>query len=689
MSATTLYSPVAGAIGCDLRRAQNQLLFVEYAGKLSRLNLYRTGTIVSSGTGTLQGTWLFDLDTGHEVPIGPTADLWWDQKTSVLRAMAPQNGATLVNLGEVDFTSITPDTLSSLTYASTPIDGNNDASNQLVAGDAFAVHTTAGNYAKVKVQAYGYNLLIEWTTYALQSPYAVLGTGYTEPEDVKASADGAHAYVTERSGDLVKVALSSANRSVATVVCGGMTAPQQLFLDEPHDAAYVVEYAPSGSLWRIDLGAGTKVAVLTGLQNAVGVVLSADLQTAYVSEQTTGPDGGRVSAFSLATGNRIGLATGLTAPFFLGWLDAGQSTLLCVDRDPANAVSAINVASATTQMVASGLAERPSSVAMLTPGQLLVCCDQAIEEVDVSGSFQPNGPLLMGIGFVPFDKVTATGLADTAVDPTYFFQVDNVPFAGTLPLMVNHFRAYNDGARFYRVLVDGVVHTDPWTDEYWNGFEYVAVTTSTSTVGGSAGCYPVRPIGQQFLWMNPSLGDLLPTAGMSDALHTIVLQFLNAGGTVIETSTPLTIRVDNSYCAATASPPELDGNTADGCGLLRYEDKNADIVTMPFTATHPDGFATFSFSLIKGVSGVALPAAPPTSGPVDTAVSPITDTVANLMGSCDIAGFAEYVYVAASATNGWGRQSQFDASAAVAFVLAPASLPLPIPRPGPIPIEKA
>ena len=43
--------------------------------------------------------------------------------------------------------------------------------------------------------------------------YAVLGTGYTTPEDVKASADGAHAYVTERTGDLVKVDLSSANRA--------------------------------------------------------------------------------------------------------------------------------------------------------------------------------------------------------------------------------------------------------------------------------------------------------------------------------------------------------------------------------------------------------------------------------------------------------------------------------------------
>ena len=41
------------------------------------------------------------------------------------------------------------------------------------------------------------------------------------------------------------------------------------------------------------------------------------------------------------------------------------------------------------------------------------------------------------------------------------------------------------------------------------------------------------------------------------------------------------------------------------------------------------------------------------------------------MGPCTVAGFAEYLYVAATANNGWGRQSQYDASAAVAFVLAP------------------
>ena len=134
-----LVTGLAGAIGCDFRRAQNQLVFVEYAGKLSRLNLFRTGSVVSSGSTVLKGTFNFDLDTGVEGGTGPTVDIWWEQKTAVLRDMAPMNTAQIVNLGAVDFNSLTPDVLSSLTYATTPIDGNNDPSNKLVTGDVFAV----------------------------------------------------------------------------------------------------------------------------------------------------------------------------------------------------------------------------------------------------------------------------------------------------------------------------------------------------------------------------------------------------------------------------------------------------------------------------------------------------------------------------------------------------------------------
>src|SRR5205085_210402 len=133
------------------------------------------------------------------------------------------------------------------------------------------------------------------------------------------------------------------------------------------------------------------------------------------------------SRFDLSSGTRHGLVTGLTAPFFLTWLDAAETSLLVAERDPANRVSLIDVAAASSHVVASGLPARPSSVATLTAGQLLVCSDQSIEEVDVAGIFQPGGPLLMGIGFVPFDKVTGAGLANTTVDPSYFFQVHNAP----------------------------------------------------------------------------------------------------------------------------------------------------------------------------------------------------------------------------------------------------------------------
>ena len=147
-----------------------------------------------------------------------------------------------------------------------------------------------------------------------------------------------------------------------------------------------------------------------------------------------------------------------------------------------------------------------------------------------------------------------THLADTTVDPSYFFQVHQVPFAGTLPLMVNHFRATTTARAFYRVKVDGVVHTDTWTDENWNGFNYVAVPTPTQTVGGSPGWYPVRPIDELFLWMNPSLGDLLSTAGLSNGTaHDRARVRQRRRDRRSRRATPLTIRIDNNYCTRDVS----------------------------------------------------------------------------------------------------------------------------------------
>jgi hypothetical protein len=277
----------------------------------------------------------------------------------------------------------------------------------------------------------------------------------------------------------------------------------------------------------------------------------------------------------------------------------------------------------------------------------------------------------MGIGFIPFDKVQVSGLANTTVDPTYFYQVKDTPFGGTLPLMVNHLRVFNDGASYYRVKIDGVVRMDSWTDEKWNNTQYVPVTTGPQNVGGNPGYYPVHPLSELFLWMNPSLGMLADSTNLTNALHNIVIEFTNGFGAVIETATPLTILVNNQSCKAAVSPPMLNGASADPtCGVLKYVAKNNDLVQMAFTASHPANFATFAFQLIKGVNTIALPP-PPSSGPVSVAVSPMADTVAHLLGTCNVAGFGEWLYVWATANNGWSRQSQYDASAAVAFVLSP------------------
>jgi len=59
--------------------------------------------------------------------------------------------------------------------------------------------------------------------------------------------------------------------------------------------------------------------------------------------------------------------------------------------------------------------------------------------------------------------------------------------------MVNHFPAYDDSARFYRVRVDGLTQMDPWTDEKWVLTHYAAQTINPTTVGGGPGYYPCAP----------------------------------------------------------------------------------------------------------------------------------------------------------------------------------------------------
>lgn len=420
--------------------------------------------------------------------------------------------------------------------------------------------------------------------------YQVLGTGYTDPEDIALSSDGIHAYVTERSGDLVYVKLSSANRSSATVVCSGMNTPQQIALDEAHGYAYIVEYANPGKLWRVTLSGGSKTALLSSLNNAVGVLITSDSSTAYVSQQPT--TGGQIIGVDLMTLHTQILVSNLTNPFFLTWADASQTSIITTERDPANRITQLDLSTNTTHYLATAVPFRPSSVSVMSPGILFLCSDIVISEVNLL-PYTPSSPLLMGIGFVPSTNIIG-GYADTTTIVGYPYPFKDSPFSGTpgdpMPILINQQKAYSGGARYYKLLVDGVEPRQSYTDALWNGSTWVSYPVSPD----SNGFYALHTPAQQFYLYGGDLGYMLDTSGVTNGLHTITVNFYNtatttspvtstdsiAGGVQIDNSSP-TASIDGitQYANKTGGPP---GVAVPTCAVV-----NAEFFTFNITATSP------------------------------------------------------------------------------------------------------
>lgn len=118
-----------------------------------------SAAVVSSGVADITGTWSFDFDTGVQgnFTTDPTMDIFWEQYTPTTRAVVAENGAQIVNLGNVNFANLTLANLQSLPFGSLPISGS-DVGNQLTFGDVFAIKTNAGNYAKAIVSYPGFDL---------------------------------------------------------------------------------------------------------------------------------------------------------------------------------------------------------------------------------------------------------------------------------------------------------------------------------------------------------------------------------------------------------------------------------------------------------------------------------------------------------------------------------------------------
>lgn len=372
--------------------------------------------------------------------------------------------------------------------------------------------------------------------------YAVLGTGYSQPEDIVLASDGKHAYVTERTGNLLKVNLANANRANAKVVSSGMTAPHQISLDEAHQVAYVVEFANPGRILRVSLTNGTQSVVYSSLEWGVGLLVTDDGSFAYVTEQHA-PNDGWLSRVALGTAQHQVLVNGLVSPFFLTWGDDSEGTIYTTERDPANRVTRFDL---TQQPVAvlqlANVPFRPSSVDLTASDHLVVCSDSEISQLDLTGGFfNANGPMLLGIGHVPVTEIT-NGFATT--QPGYFFYVVDAPFGGTLPLMINHDGAYASGARYYRVRIAGTVLSNTWSDYKWDPISKTFVLTSV-TPWGLAHFYPIRL--PTDLWYNHWLGELIDTTGLPNGLYTIYLDLYTATnlGSHVGTYT-VSVQIDNT-----------------------------------------------------------------------------------------------------------------------------------------------
>jgi hypothetical protein len=133
------------------------------------------------------------------------------------------------------------------------------------------------------------------------------------------------------------------------------------------------------------------------------------------------------------------------------------------------------------------------------------------------------------------------------------------------------------------------------------------------------------------------------------------------------------VRVDNNDVVAQLPGVTTPIGSADECGILHYASGN-DLVDVQYVATHPNNYLNWAIGIWKGLSGEIKSASGSTSSPPWSLPAPSTPGSFNnpasaLLGSCIDAAFAVNLDVDTTATDGYGRQSQYDRDATIAFAL--------------------
>ncbi len=225
--------------------------------------------------------------------------------------------------------------------------------------------------------------------------------------------------------------------------------------------------------------------------------------------------------------------------------------------------------------------------------------------------------------------------------------------------------------------------TDDFFADIYTG--YLDTPSLPPSIAAAAGQYQIKlevfsPAGSQVM-PGPAFSFIVPsTIDPDGTVHARNAEpgELDAGGFVHN------LHIDNNHCTASIDAPSIGiAVTADACGFLRYDPMVPTPVTIAFHAQHPNNFATFRFTMVRGAVLVATATTP---SPWDEVAALLSGSYtgdglgnfthdfprADLLGACVNAAFAEHLYVFAKATTGWGtRISTYDASALRAFALAP------------------
>lgn len=129
--------------------------------------------------------------------------------------------------------------------------------------------------------------------------------------------------------------------------------------------------------------------------------------------------------------------------------------------------------------------------------------------------------------------------------------------------------------------------------------------------------------------------------------------------------------IDNNPPVVEVQEPHIGTQGAGTCGALEYSDMGLESVVVPHIAGQRNGFATYSFSIIKGHSDVRLEVADAPTGPNShTLVRTASDGIAHLLDGCTVAGLRATASVSPTATTGWGPV-HYNVSDTYSFALAP------------------